>query len=148
MKEGYDMMEKITFCETCRRYEPYYLKTATMEGTLKGKDYEYTGKQAFCSECNDEVYVAEIEDDNLYTTSNYIAHNLLNTSFGTLHLSNWFSTVSTIDFKSGKYLLCKQSRRVNFHALSIGFSSGLYGGKKASSNRLTTLSLHSLCKSA
>jgi len=59
------MMEKMTFCETCRKDEPYYLKTATMKGTLKGEEYEYTGKQAFCSECNAEVYVAEIEDANL-----------------------------------------------------------------------------------
>lgn len=58
-------MEKMTFCETCRKDVPYYLKTVTMKGTLKGEEYEYTGKQAFCSECNAEVYVAEIEDANL-----------------------------------------------------------------------------------
>ena len=58
-------MEKITFCETCRKDELYYLKTAAMKGTLKGEEYEYTGKQAFCSVCNAEVYVAEILDGNL-----------------------------------------------------------------------------------
>ncbi len=59
------MMEKITFCETCRKDEPYYLKTITMKSTLKDEEYKYTGKQAFCSECNAEVYVTEIEDGNL-----------------------------------------------------------------------------------
>lgn len=59
------MMEKMIFCETCRKDEPYYLKTATMKGALKGEEYKYTGKLAFCSECNAEVYVAEIEDANL-----------------------------------------------------------------------------------
>jgi len=58
-------MEKITFCESCRNDEPYYLKTIAMKGTLKGEEYEYTGKQAFCTVCNNEVYVAEIEDANL-----------------------------------------------------------------------------------
>lgn len=59
------MIEKLTFCETCRNDESYYLKTVTMKGTLKDEDYEYEGKKTFCSECNDEVYVAEIEDANL-----------------------------------------------------------------------------------
>lgn len=59
------MIENLTFCETCRNDVPYYLKTLPMKGTLKGEVYEYLGKQAFCSECNAEVYVAEIEDGNL-----------------------------------------------------------------------------------
>ncbi|UNC91299.1 type II TA system antitoxin MqsA family protein [Candidatus Contubernalis alkaliaceticus] len=59
------MMEKMTFCETCRKEEPYFLKTVTMKNNLKGEEYEYAGNQAFCSKCYDEVYVAEIEDGNL-----------------------------------------------------------------------------------
>lgn len=65
MRGGSVMMEKMTFCETCRKDEAYYVKTLAMKSPLKGEEYEYTGKQAFCSECNAEVYVAEIEDGNL-----------------------------------------------------------------------------------
>ena len=59
------MMEKMTFCETCREDKEYYIKSLEMKSILKGEEYEYTGKIAFCSECNAEVYVAEIEDSNL-----------------------------------------------------------------------------------
>lgn len=58
-------MEKMTFCETCRKDEAYYFKTSEMKSTLKGEEYEYAGKQAFCSVCNADVYVSEIEDGNL-----------------------------------------------------------------------------------
>lgn len=36
-----------------------------MKGTLKGEEYSYTGKKATCAQGCTEVYVAEIEDENL-----------------------------------------------------------------------------------
>lgn len=59
------MKEKIAFCETCRKDAAYYIKTVAMKNTLKGEEYAYAGKKAFCSECNAEVYVNELEDENL-----------------------------------------------------------------------------------
>lgn len=54
-----------TFCEECRRDVEYIVETATINGKLKGEEYEYTGKKAVCTECGSEVYVADIEDENL-----------------------------------------------------------------------------------
>jgi putative zinc finger/helix-turn-helix YgiT family protein len=54
-----------TFCEECRRDVEYMIETATIKGKLKGEEYEYTGKKAICTECGSEVYVADIEDENL-----------------------------------------------------------------------------------
>ena len=54
-----------TFCEECRRDVEYIVETATIKGKLKGEEYEYTGKKAVCTECGSEVYVADIEDENL-----------------------------------------------------------------------------------
>lgn len=59
------MKEKITFCETCRKDAAYYVKSVEMKNILKGEEYAYTGQRAFCSECNAEVYVAQLEDENL-----------------------------------------------------------------------------------
>ncbi len=36
-----------------------------MKGTLKGEEYEFVGNKVTCDECSNEVYVAEIEDENL-----------------------------------------------------------------------------------
>lgn len=59
------MKEKITFCENCRNDSAYYVENVAMKSTLKGEEYIYTGKKAICSECNSEVYVAGLEDENL-----------------------------------------------------------------------------------
>jgi putative zinc finger/helix-turn-helix YgiT family protein len=54
-----------TFCEECRRDVEYIVETASIKGKLKGKEYAYTGKKAVCTKCGSEVYVADIEDENL-----------------------------------------------------------------------------------
>ena len=54
-----------TFCEECRRDVEYMVETASIKGKLKGEEYAYTGKRAMCTECGSEVYVADIEDENL-----------------------------------------------------------------------------------
>ncbi|HBR29084.1 MAG TPA: hypothetical protein DD734_04890 [Firmicutes bacterium] len=54
-----------TFCEECRRDAEYSIETILLKGTLKGEKYEYIGKRAVCTECESEVYVADIEDENL-----------------------------------------------------------------------------------
>lgn len=59
------MNEKITFCEECRKDVIYYIEDIDLKSTLKGEEYTYRSKKAICSECNNEVYVASIEDENL-----------------------------------------------------------------------------------
>ena len=60
------------------------------------------------------------------------AHNLFRVSFGTDHAENCLFTVLTSTRSRGKNLLWTQSRRVTFQTRSIGFKSGLYGGKNDS----------------
>ncbi|HHY71283.1 MAG TPA: DUF4065 domain-containing protein, partial [Thermoanaerobacterales bacterium] len=59
------MNEKMTFCEECRKDVIYSIKNISMKGTLKGEEYEFVGNKVTCDECSNEVYVAEIEDENL-----------------------------------------------------------------------------------
>lgn len=59
------MMNKMVFCENCRKDVEYVEKEVAMEGTLKGEKYQYNGKSAYCGECDTDIYVAEIEDNNL-----------------------------------------------------------------------------------
>lgn len=59
------MIERMIFCEGCRKDVVYTETEVLMQNALKGETYEYTGKKAVCTECGSEVYVAEIEDHNL-----------------------------------------------------------------------------------
>jgi putative zinc finger/helix-turn-helix YgiT family protein len=54
-----------TFCEECRGDVVYSIETVLMKAKLRGEEYEYSGKKAVCVECGGEVYVADIEDENL-----------------------------------------------------------------------------------
>ena len=54
-----------TFCEECRRDVGFVVETMPLSGKLRDENYEYEGKKAICEECGNEVYVAEIEDENL-----------------------------------------------------------------------------------
>ncbi len=59
------MLEKVTFCEECRRDVRYTVNGIKLEGILKGVQYDYLGQKAVCIECGIEVYVHEVEDYNL-----------------------------------------------------------------------------------
>lgn len=59
------MHDNITFCEECRKDVVYSVTSISIKGTLKGEEYNYTRKKAVCTECGAEVYVGEIEDENL-----------------------------------------------------------------------------------
>lgn len=66
----------MAFCEECRKNVAYSVESAPMEGSLKGEKYEFAGKKTICAECGAEVYVAEIEDENLKAL--YDAYRLKN----------------------------------------------------------------------
>ena len=63
------MTEK-TFCEECRNDVEYTTASVPMTGTIKGKEYHYTGTEARCSDCGNLVFVPEISDDNLRSLYN------------------------------------------------------------------------------
>jgi putative zinc finger/helix-turn-helix YgiT family protein len=56
---------KTTFCEHCRKDVLYTEKDELMNAELKGEIYNYYGKLAVCNECNNEIFVNEINDYNL-----------------------------------------------------------------------------------
>lgn len=58
-------MNKKTFCEECRNDVSYTIIEKELEGTIKGVKYTYLGKEARCSNCDSELYMAEINDYNL-----------------------------------------------------------------------------------
>lgn len=58
-------MTKTTFCEECRKDVRYTTTFVPMIGTIKGKEYPYTGIEARCADCGNLVFVPEISDANL-----------------------------------------------------------------------------------
>jgi len=59
------MMHRIVFCPECRRDVKFSVKEKLDSAELKGEVYEFISKIAYCDECGAEVYVPEIEDENL-----------------------------------------------------------------------------------
>lgn len=59
------MNGKEIFCEECRRDVEYEVTSVKKIEALKGEEYEYIGKEATCKECNSELFVPYIEDENL-----------------------------------------------------------------------------------
>lgn len=55
----------LKFCVECRDMVEYYIEEEVMIKNIKGKEFEYVGKIAFCSECKKEMFIAEIRDYNL-----------------------------------------------------------------------------------
>ena len=59
------MNENKVFCEVCRNDVSYHVLDKEKIGTLKDKEYNYLGKEAYCNECSSLVYVGDINDFNL-----------------------------------------------------------------------------------
>lgn len=53
------------FCEKCHDMVEYYIREKKMTKNIKGKEIEYIGKVAICSECESKIFVADIRDYNL-----------------------------------------------------------------------------------
>lgn len=58
-------MNQKVFCEECRNDVEYTVSFIPMVGTIKGKEYSYTGMEARCADCGSLVYIPEISDANL-----------------------------------------------------------------------------------
>ena len=67
------------FCENCRKDVLYTEKEEYMSSELKGEVYNYHGKIATCDECNNEIFVNEINDYNLHQLYNEFRkqHNII-----------------------------------------------------------------------
>lgn len=59
------MSNQIVFCPECRQDVKYSVKTNRESTKLKGEVYEFDTHTAYCEKCGGEVYVAELEDENL-----------------------------------------------------------------------------------
>ncbi|PEV91942.1 hypothetical protein CN442_08895 [Bacillus thuringiensis] len=55
----------LTFCEFCRDMVNYSVKDVSKIRGIRGKEYRYIGKEAFCKECESNIFVSEIRDYNL-----------------------------------------------------------------------------------
>ena len=58
-------MNRIVFCPECRQDVRLSVKEKPDSAELKGEVYKFVSKTAYCDECGIEVYVPEIEDENL-----------------------------------------------------------------------------------
>ena len=58
-------MEKLGYCETCGKEQPYRLISVPMLGKLKDEAYSYTGQEARCQACGARLKVAEVDEANL-----------------------------------------------------------------------------------
>ena len=58
-------MNQKVFCEECRNDVEYTVSSVPMIGTIKGREYSYTGMEARCVDCGSLIYVPEISDNNL-----------------------------------------------------------------------------------
>ena len=60
------MNNRTTMCEHCRENLEYNVLSREVEEEVDGVIINYTEEYAVCSKCNNEVYVGEIHDRNLY----------------------------------------------------------------------------------
>lgn len=58
-------MNRVVFCPECRQDVRFMIREKHDSAELKGEIYEFISKVAYCDDCEAEVYVPEIEDENL-----------------------------------------------------------------------------------
>lgn len=59
------MKNRKVFCEKCRRDVDVIVKEQNLTGIIKGTEYKYLGKVAYCKDCGSEIYLNEVNDSNL-----------------------------------------------------------------------------------
>jgi putative zinc finger/helix-turn-helix YgiT family protein len=55
------------FCKKCRNDVDYVVTTVPMTGTIRDREYSYTGKEARCTNCGSLIFVPKLSDTNLQT---------------------------------------------------------------------------------
>jgi len=64
-KGGVTVVNRSVFCPECRQDVRFLAREQPDSAELKGSVYEFVSSTAYCSECGVEVFVPEIEDQNL-----------------------------------------------------------------------------------
>lgn len=60
------------FCEGCRDYNEYQIRKIDRIKEIKGAVIQFKEKIAYCSECDNEIFVSELRDKNLSTIEDEI----------------------------------------------------------------------------
>ncbi|MCX7746985.1 MAG: hypothetical protein N2645_08865 [Clostridia bacterium] len=58
-------MEKITYCENCCKDTEYAIRDEIISVDLKGVKFTYGALVPYCKECQNEVYIPEVNDLNI-----------------------------------------------------------------------------------
>jgi uncharacterized protein with PIN domain len=61
------MSEKMVLCENCRKKVSFSVRDENVVTNIKGREIKFSGKVACCDNCGEEVYVPEVEKNNLET---------------------------------------------------------------------------------
>ena len=54
-----------TFCPECRKDVEYQIKELVEKKEVRGLEFEYTAERAYCNECESEIFITELHDQNL-----------------------------------------------------------------------------------
>jgi len=54
-----------TFCPECRKDVKYQIKELVEKKEVRGLEFEYTAERAYCNECESEIFIPELHDQNL-----------------------------------------------------------------------------------
>ena len=54
-----------TFCPECRKDVEYQIKELAEKKEVHGLEFEYTAERAYCNECESEIFIPELHDQNL-----------------------------------------------------------------------------------
>lgn len=58
-------MNKREYCVSCDKHVSYTVKEEVVKEKIKGIEFEYLAKLAYCDECGEEIYVVELSDENI-----------------------------------------------------------------------------------
>lgn len=58
-------MKNMSYCYECDNEQEIRIEECIIETTIKGKTFEYSATIAYCNECNEEVYISELNDANV-----------------------------------------------------------------------------------
>jgi hypothetical protein len=67
--------KKAVYCEICRDFVNYEVKTVSLSSTLRTTSINYRGKEGYCKLCGNVVHVPELRDNNLYELVKRIKEN-------------------------------------------------------------------------
>jgi len=59
-----------TFCPECRKDVEYQIEESVEKKEVRGLEFEYTAERAYCNECESEIFIPELHDQNLQKIDN------------------------------------------------------------------------------